>query len=41
MPGMLKRAVRFLGILAAGIVIATMAIVLVEMVGLSVVATAE
>jgi hypothetical protein len=38
---MLKRAVRFLGILAASIVIATIVIVLVEMAGLSVVATAE
>ena len=38
---MLKRTVRFLGILAASIVIATMVIVLVEMAGLTVVATAE
>ena len=38
---MLTRTVRFLGILAASIVIATMVIVLVEMAGLTVVATAE
>lgn len=38
---MLKRAVRFAGILAASIVIATIVIVLVEMAGLNVVATAE
>ena len=35
-----RRAVRFLGILAASIVIATMAIVLVEMAGLSAVTRA-
>jgi hypothetical protein len=38
---MLKRVVRFIGILAASIVIATIVVVLVEMTGLSVVATAE
>jgi hypothetical protein len=38
---MVKRALRFAGILAASIVIATIVIVLVEMTGLSVVATAE
>jgi hypothetical protein len=38
---MLKRVVRFIGILAVSIVIATILIVLVQMTGLSVVATAE
>ena len=38
---MLKRVGRFLGMMAASIVIATIVIVLVEMAGLSVVATAE
>jgi hypothetical protein len=38
---MLKRAIRLIGILAVSIVIATIAIGLIEMAGLSVVATAE
>ena len=39
--GMLKRAIRLIGILVASIAIATIVIVLVEMTGLSVVATAN
>jgi hypothetical protein len=39
--GILKRAIRLIGILVASIVIATIVIVLVEMAGLSIVATAK